>query len=120
MPSVIGAKALGRAAQAAFSGGLELALLVGSAEASDSGYRRAPVTLQGPELQPDGVWAMTNGADVLFAPFRDSSSRFIDGWALYDGEEELVRGDLAEPRMLLAGDQFVARAGVIRAGFRSE
>ncbi len=120
MPSRIGAGALGRAAAAAFAGELELALLVGGEEPADRGYRRASVALDGPSLQADGAWAMTNAQDVLFTPFRDASDRFIDGWALFAGAEEVARGDLADPRMLQGGDQFVVRAGVIRAGFRSE
>lgn len=118
MASTLTAEALSRAAQAAFGGSRMLALLTGGVEETDAGYQRRPVSLVGPENDADGTRVMVNDADVIFAPYAKNSTHPVDGWALFDGPVELVRGDLLEPRGLVAGDQFVIRVGMVRAGFR--
>ena len=113
----VSAEALGRAAAAAFRGRLVVALFSGSSEESDPGYVRRAVTLTGPESEPDGSQVMVNADDVVFAPYEQESASAVDGWALFDGAAELVRGGVLEPRVVRAGDQFVLRAGMIRVGF---
>lgn len=117
MANQVSPEALSRGAVAAFGGSLQVGLLAGDFEEMDAGYERRPVVLVGPERDPDGSRVMVNDRDVIFPPYERMSLKAIDGWALYDGGTELVRGSVLEPRTMQTGDQFIIRAGMLRAGF---
>jgi hypothetical protein len=110
--------ALDRALLAAFTGTLSVGLFAGDTEETDAGYQRRPVALRGPQEDADGARVMVNAADIVFPPYAQSATAPIDGWVLFDGDVELCRGSMLEPRQQRDGDQCVIRAGLLHAGFR--
>lgn len=103
--------ALDRALNAMCGLQVEIALMHGDNEETDRGYSRQ-LAIIGMPMNGERV----NQEDIVFEPYMGDARSPVDGWAVFEGGNLVMQGDMTRARTPEAGDQVVLAAGTIRIG----